>query len=64
MKSGSFLLFFNDRYYFVWRDGENISYELDIVQYLNAVLFLITTTLLGRYYSSYVRVEEMKAQRE
>lgn len=39
MKSGSFLLFFNDRYYFVWRDGENISYELDIVQYLNAVVF-------------------------
>lgn len=27
-------------------------------------LFLITTTLLGRYYSPYVRVEEMKAQRE
>lgn len=63
MKSGSLLLFLNDRYYFLWRDGERISCELGIKS-LNALLFLIITMLLGRcYYYSYFSVEEMKAQR-
>lgn len=50
MKSGSFLLFFNDRYYFLWKDKERISCEPGIVKHLNALLLLIITTWLGRYY--------------
>lgn len=64
MKSGSLLLFLNDRYYFLWRDRERISCELDIIKSLNALLLLIITVLLGRYYYyPYFSVEEIKAQR-
>lgn len=50
MKSGFLLLFFNDRYYFLWRDKEGISCELGTVKHLNALLLLIITTRLDRYY--------------
>lgn len=63
MKSDFFLLFLNDRYYFFWRDGERISCELGIVKYLNALLFLIITMLLGKYYYYPYFSVDMKVQR-
>lgn len=48
---------------FFWRDGERISCELGIVKYLNALLFLIITMLLGKYYYYPYFSVDMKVQR-